>query len=384
MPPPILELLGRPSGPQELQPINILIDRKMFSSRHLTRMILRFIGLGRQEHTWPRLERVRIFLRTANIPLIPGTDGADGAGYGGTSSSIKTMIVGDILFVTQSGLAYVAGQRIRIANSPTKYMEGIVAGYFGTSLTITVDRIVGSGSASSWTIGVAGDVGATGKGYGGTSTTSMTLFSPQLAILTTESGLAYVAGQRVRIAHNAATNYMEGTVASYSGTTMQVNIDRVVGSGTYTSWTIGVAGEVGATGATGATGAPGLPGATGATGPQGPAGADGAGAFRFNQTIPNGGYGLKTTGSQLSASNLEFVTLVSVLLTTSANAYYGQALALLSGSYNGGTLQSNMIVVSTSSPAGVTFTNEISSNYPSLRVTNNSGQELKAEYLYHN
>jgi hypothetical protein len=50
------------------------------------------------------------------------------------------------------------------------------------------------------------------------------------------------------------TNYVEGIITSFSGTTLIMTSDATGGSGTYTSWNIGVAGNVGATGATGPTG----------------------------------------------------------------------------------------------------------------------------------
>jgi hypothetical protein len=65
--------------------------------------------------------------------------------------------------------------------------------------------------------------------------------------------LAYFAGQRLVMAADSG-DYMEGVVQSYTGGTLTVLADVAVGSGTYTSWTIGVAGRVGPTGAAGPTG----------------------------------------------------------------------------------------------------------------------------------
>lgn len=113
--------------------------------------------------------------------------------------------------------------------------------------------------------GATGATGATGPGYLATSTTSNTIASSGSKSFTTQSGLAYVAGTRVRAADSAApsTNYMEGVVTSYSGTTLIFTADRSAGSGTLTGWNLGVAGDVGATGATGATGPSGALGVSG-------------------------------------------------------------------------------------------------------------------------
>lgn len=70
--------------------------------------------------------------------------------------------------------------------------------------------------------GATGATGATGPGYAATSTTSIAIASSGSKAFTTQSGLAYSAGARVRVSDAAApsTNYMEGVVTSYSGTTL--------------------------------------------------------------------------------------------------------------------------------------------------------------------
>jgi hypothetical protein len=85
---------------------------------------------------------------------------------------------------------------------------------------------------------------------------------------------AITVGNRVRIAYTITpTNYVEGIITAFSGTSLTITSDATGGSGTYTSWNITVTGNVGATGPTGATG----PSGTGPTGPTGPAGSGGGG-----------------------------------------------------------------------------------------------------------
>ena len=56
---------------------------------------------------------------------------------------------------------------------------------------------------------------------------------------TIESGKAYQAGQSIVVtATQAPTNYWDGTVTSYSGTQLVINMINKVGSGTYADWTI--------------------------------------------------------------------------------------------------------------------------------------------------
>jgi hypothetical protein len=110
-----------------------------------------------------------------------------------------------------------------------------------------------SGSAGS-----TGPTGANGLGYAGlTSSTSNTVGAGSLTFTTnlSDTQTAFAVGERVRIAYTVTpANYVEGIITSFSGTTLVISSDAFGGSGTYTSWNIGVAGNVGATGPTGATG----------------------------------------------------------------------------------------------------------------------------------
>lgn len=73
--------------------------------------------------------------------------------------------------------------------------------------------------------------------YGGTSVTSLLIGTGSKSFVT-QAGKSWVAGQIV-VASNGA-NYMKGTVTSYASTTLVVNVTRIVGSGTFASWTIGL------------------------------------------------------------------------------------------------------------------------------------------------
>lgn len=85
-----------------------------------------------------------------------------------------------------------------------------------------------------------------GIGYAGlTSTTSMSIGtgSKSFTVNINSANSAFVVGNRVRLIYDA-TNYMEGTITAYSGTSMTVNVDTTAGSGTYSAWTIGLTGVV--------------------------------------------------------------------------------------------------------------------------------------------
>ena len=75
--------------------------------------------------------------------------------------------------------------------------------------------------------------------------------------LTTQTGLAYSVGARVRVSNTVTpTNYMEGTVTAYTSASgaMTVNVDTIGGSGTLASWNVNLAGNVGSAGPAGANG----------------------------------------------------------------------------------------------------------------------------------
>lgn len=94
----------------------------------------------------------------------------------------------------------------------------------------------------------------------GTSATSTTIGTGSKT-LTTQTGKQFAAGQWVTVVRASDVNaWMYGQVTSYSGSTLIINVTLINGSGTYTDWTISIAGTRGATGATGA----GLPSFTGA------------------------------------------------------------------------------------------------------------------------
>jgi len=110
----------------------------------------------------------------------------------------------------------------------------------------------------------------------------------------------YSVGQAIIVAYDV-NNYMVGTVSSYSGTTLTMNVGYVSGSGTYTSWVFLLTGFTGATGAVGNDGATGVTGNAGATGSTGPQGATGVTGFdgATGSTGPQGIQGVKgDTGNQ--------------------------------------------------------------------------------------
>ena len=81
-----------------------------------------------------------------------------------------------------------------------------------------------------------------GDKYKTTSSTTATVANGTQTF-TVAAGLSYTPTQDVTIVANVS-NHMHGTVTSYSGTTLVVDVSQHTGSGTFSSWTINVGGAV--------------------------------------------------------------------------------------------------------------------------------------------
>lgn len=80
--------------------------------------------------------------------VLAGTDAV-------VSSSSLPIGTGSKAFTVAASLGFVAGQRVRAVSATgggANYMEGVVASYASTTLTVTVDSIGGTGTLADWTI----------------------------------------------------------------------------------------------------------------------------------------------------------------------------------------------------------------------------------------
>lgn len=104
-------------------------------------------------------------------------------------------------------------------------------------------------NATYWAVlaakGEQGIQGITGASYAATSSTSLTIGTGSKT-LTVAAGLAYVMGSRIRVASaGSPTNYMEGICTAYTGTSITISMLRASGSGTFSDWTLSIAGDPG-------------------------------------------------------------------------------------------------------------------------------------------
>jgi hypothetical protein len=93
-----------------------------------------------------------------------GTNGTNGLNANMTRTSTDEISIANtvsrtLTYASSSNLGWLVGTRLRFANSGTNYMEGAVTAVSSTSVTILVDNAVGTGTFTSWNIGIAGDSG---------------------------------------------------------------------------------------------------------------------------------------------------------------------------------------------------------------------------------
>jgi hypothetical protein len=159
--------------------------------------------------------------------------------------------------------------------------------------------------------GYQGSQGMTGSPFAATSTTSITIGTPNdgsYYSFTTQLGLGYQPGGLITASSNAnSANFITGNIVSYTSATMVISPTTVGGSGTHADWNFnsanlqgpqgpqGASGAQGSAGLQGSQGAQGSTGATGSTGPQGAQGSQGVTGLQGSQG-PTGATG--STGAQ--------------------------------------------------------------------------------------
>lgn len=197
-------------------------------------------------------------------------DGANGSSTGNyymcvlanTSGTWTTDLAnGDWTLVIniQSINASVAAAAASASTATTQ--AGIATTQAGNALNSATGAANSATTASTASIAAANSAGSASSSaqvasnyaiaYSGTSTTSLNITTGAMTF-TTQSGKLWVGGQLLQIASNASSsNYMHGSVTSYSGTTLVMNITDTGGSGTHADWNISISGTQGPTGPTG-------------------------------------------------------------------------------------------------------------------------------------
>ena len=193
---------------------------------------------------------------------------------GDTINGSLTIQDGD-LDVT-GGTLYINGVEITSGSSGTSGTSGTSgsSGSFGTSGTSGSAGTSGT-SGSSGSSGTSGTSGLSGDKYYSSSSTT-TIISTGSKAFTIETGLSYSRGQSLVIAYDSI-NYMEGIVDSYDTNTgvLLVTIFNDYGGGTYSQWSVNLAGSSGSSGTSGTSGTSGSSGTSGTSGSSGSSGTSG-------------------------------------------------------------------------------------------------------------
>ncbi len=138
---------------------------------------------------------------------------AYGAALSGSSASALAIAGGSKTFATQTGKAWVPGQRLRAASTDgSKVMDGEVMAYAAGSLTLDVDYVEGSGSHADWTLSLIGERGPPGAG----STADSVSVVPTGGITATDAQLALqeLAGGKVSKSGDAISGTLSVTSAA--------------------------------------------------------------------------------------------------------------------------------------------------------------------------
>jgi hypothetical protein len=209
------------------------------------------------------------------IPSVGGTDGTERTTAGTFTEVIIAGSTETLAFTGNSFTGTLDNVSITVATTAGfNIQDPSLYTISGTTLTFTTAPALGTNnvyvSAPSLLVGAASSSAADAAVSAAAALTSETqagAYAGQLTIVSTTSlaigtgskvftvaaDLALSAGQFILIASDAAptVDYMWGTIASYSSTTLTVTVAAIGGSGTLADWTMYLTGERGATGATG-------------------------------------------------------------------------------------------------------------------------------------
>jgi hypothetical protein len=177
--------------------------------------------------------------------------------------------------------AYAVGTRARLVSTAvtTNFIEGVLTTISGTSVTMTIDRISGSGTLASWRLVVAGEAGPTGAtGAQGTSINFK-------GSVPTPGDLNELTGNLVNDAYIVDS---DGDLYVWNGSIFS-SVGQIVGpTGPAGPGVTGPAGPTGpqstVEGPTGPAGPTG-PGVTGPAGPTGPVFSELTGAQYFSSVV---------------------------------------------------------------------------------------------------
>ena len=132
----------------------------------------------------------------------------------------------DFVLVWSDNVNYVTAQTVDQAVS---FLDSLTAG----GIKATIIQLVGKD----------GILGRDGDQYKSESYSTVSIGLGSKSFVALETNLAYQVGSVVR-AYNDPTHYMEGTCTFCSGAGLTINVTRIVGSGTFSSWYFSIAADI--------------------------------------------------------------------------------------------------------------------------------------------
>lgn len=156
-----------------------------------------------------------------------------------------------------SGSATSASNSATLASQWATSLGLVDATYYGArkyaidASSSAVSAALSASNASTSATNAAASAALAAQTFNGTSTTSLTV-SAGAKTLTTQTGKAWVVGQYISVARTSSpTNtILRGIITAYDIATgsLSFTCDDITGSGTFTDWTLGLAGPRGASG----------------------------------------------------------------------------------------------------------------------------------------
>ncbi len=176
-----------------------------------------------------------------------------GAGFTGTLDNISVTVANSKGYEIQNPAAYtIDGTDLTFAVAPAAGVNNIYVSAPSLLVGAASSAAADAAASAAAALTSATQAGAYAGQLDVTSTTSLAI-GTGAKIFTVDNGLALNAGQFILIVSDAAptANYMWGQITSYVGATLQVDVEAITGSGSYSDWTMYLTGERGEVGATG-------------------------------------------------------------------------------------------------------------------------------------
>ncbi|MGY3610454.1 MULTISPECIES: hypothetical protein [unclassified Bradyrhizobium] len=169
----------------------------------------------------------------------------------GPWSAATAYEIGDVVSLAGSSYVALAPSTNQTPPNPTDWQVLAAA---GTAATVSVGTTTTGAPGTNANVTNSGTSNAavfdftipSGKGYGGSSSTSLAIGAGSKTFNGVGTGLAYQVGNYVRASSAAnGANFMEGFVTAYGGGNLTLNVTRVGGSGTFADWNLSLSGAPG-------------------------------------------------------------------------------------------------------------------------------------------